>query len=202
MHARFLLALLSSVLLVGAASAGPITVLSEVGGQYSGEISVGRGTLDWFKQSTITMLAGQTTGSETVLGFWSYNLVSVPATPVQLYVEVSDGAYVKQLTVNATISGQIIPNTFDWQFAAMPVQVSFADGTVVTVNYQPVSMPTGIPPVLGVSEPTFYTAFGVEADVTVSSSVTTPEPSCAVLLAGLTLGGLVARRCRRVVPAR
>jgi hypothetical protein len=101
--------------------------------------------------------------------------------------------------VNATISGQIIPNTFDWQFALMPVQATFGD-TVVSMSYQAISLPTGIP---GATGPTYYTAFGVEANVTAS---TTPEPSSAVLLAGLTLGGLVARRFRstrakNVVPA-
>ena len=205
MHARFLLALLSSLLLVGQASAGLITVITEVaGGNYTGEIPVGGlGTLTWATGSPVrlTVPAGQTTGSGVVLDFFSSNVVSVPATPVQLDVEVWDGAYgapgvpVKQLYVNATVSGQIIPNTFDWQFAAMPVQATFADGTVVTVGYQPVPMYTGIP---GQTGPTYDTAFGVEANVTVS---TTPEPSSALLLAGLTLGGLVARRSRRVIPS-
>jgi hypothetical protein len=202
MQARFLLALLSSLLLVvGQASAGLIMVFTEVAGGngYTGEIPVGGGTLTWVSPPvSVTVPAGQTTGSQVVLGFWSSNVVSVPATPVQLSVDVWDSAYgaPKQLYVNATVSGQIIPNTFDWQFAAMPVQATFADGTVVTVSYQPILMYTGVP----VSGPTYYTAFGVEANVTVSAM--TPEPSSAVLLAGLTLGGLVARRCRRVVPAK
>jgi hypothetical protein len=202
MHARFLLALLSSLLLVvGQASAGLIMVFTEVAGGngYTGEIPVGGGTLTWVSPPvSVTVPAGQTTGSQVVLGFWSSNVVSVPATPVQLSVDVWDSAYgaPKQLYVNATVSGQITPNTFDWQFAAMPVQATFADGTVVNVSYQPILMYTGVT----VSGPTYYTAFGVEANVTVSAM--TPEPSSAVLLAGLTLGGLVARRCRRVVPAK
>jgi len=199
MHARLILALLSSVLLVGAASAGPITVFTEVaggnqvpvlGGNYYGEIPVGRlGNLAWGSGSDPMVIpAGLTVGYNNSVAEFSmqfsnqYQKVgSIPATPVQLNVQVWDGAYVKQFSVNATVSGQIIPNTFDWQFSSMPVQATFGD-TVVTVSYQPVLLPTGIP---GQTGPTYYTAFGVEEDVTISSSVTTPEPSSAVLLAGL-----------------
>jgi hypothetical protein len=228
-----------------------IAVFTEIysaGGNNTGQIPVpGLGnwaTLTWGTSPgpTLTLPAGQTTASQPVAGFWpimqfsnlaqyqaqSQTVVTVPATPVQLYVEVWDGGYglsgtpVKQLFVNATVSGQVSPtaglNTLDWQFAAQPAPVMFGDGTVVSINYQAVSMPTGVPqilfqdgtPPIGVPGPTFYPTL-VDADVTVSSPSdcggpmgpnATPEPSSAVLLAGLTLGGLVSRRCRRVVPAK
>jgi hypothetical protein len=97
MHTRLILALLSSLLLAGQASAGLITVSTVVvggydyGGNYTGEIPVGRGALTWANRSTITLPAGQTTGLGPVVDFWSSNLVSVPATPMQLSVEISDG---------------------------------------------------------------------------------------------------------------
>src|SRR5579872_3646304 len=224
MHARFHLTLLSSVLLMGQASAGPITVFTEVwsaGGNNTGEIPVGGlgnwATLTWGSGPgpTVTVPAGQTTGSQSVVGFWpvsnlaqyqaqSSKVVTVPVTPVQLYIEIWDGAYgasgtsIKRLYDNATVSGQVSPtagqNTVDWQFAALPVPVIFGDGTIVTFAYQPILMPAGIPqiqfqdgtPSLGASGPTYYPTL-VEADVTVSSAATTPEPSSALLLAGLTL---------------
>ncbi len=213
MHTRFILALFSSILLMGQASAGLITVSTVVaggnqvpvlGGNYYGEIPVGGlGNLSWVSGSDPMVIpAGLTVGYNNDVAQFSmqfsnqYQMVgSIPATPVQLSVQVSDGAYTKQLYVNATVSGQIMPNTFAWQFTASPVQATLGD-TVVTLNYQPVLLPTGIP---GQTGPTYYTEFGLEANFTVS---TTPEPSSALLLAGLTLGGLVARRCRRVVPAK
>jgi hypothetical protein len=251
MHTRFVLALLSSLLLVGQASAGMIAVFTEIysaGGNNTGQIPVpGLGnwaTLTWGTSPgpTVTVPAGQTSASQAVVGFWpvmqfsnlaqyqaqSSKVVTVPVTPVQLYVEVWDGGYglpntpVQRLFVNATVSGQVSPtaglNTLNWQFAAQPAPVMFGDDTVVSINYQAVSMPTGVPqilfqdgtPPIGVPGPTFYPTL-VDADVTVSSPSdcggpmgpnATPEPSSAVLLAGLTLGGLVSRRCRRVVPAK
>jgi hypothetical protein len=230
MRTRFILALLSSILLVGVASAGPITVLTEWGDSTFIFATPGPdyAQLVWGGPGpTVTVPAGQTTASQVVGGLFpimqfsnlaqyqaqSSKIVSIPATPVQLYVKVWDGAYgapgvpFKQLYVNATVSGQISPtagrNTVNWQFAAMPVQVTFGD-TVVTVAYQPILMPASTPliqfedgtPSLGTSWVTYYPTM-LEAEVTVS-----PEPSSAVLLAGLTLGGLVARRCRRVVPAK
>jgi len=188
MYSRLILTLLSSLFLMGQASAGLISVSAEVAGgnDYGGVFPVGTGSLSW--------ASGQ--AYSPALVFWSQNLVSVPPTPIQLSVQVWDGAYgtspFKQLTVNATISGQVLPNTFDWQFSAMPLQVTFGD-TTATVSFQAVPIPTpdhlpyGASPPSG---PTYYTAFDVEANVT-------PEPSSAVLLAGLTLGGLVARRFRR-----
>lgn len=215
MHARFILTLLGSLLLGGAASAGPMTVLTKVmggnqapvlGGNYYGEIPVeGLGNLTWVSGSDPMVIpAGLTVGEYNSVALFSmqfsnqYQKVgSIPATPLQLNVQVWDGAYgapgvpLQQFYVNATISGQISPNTFDWQFAATPLQAAFADGTVLTMSYQAISLPTGIPRQSG---PTYYTDFGLEANFTVS---TTPEPSCALLLGGLTLGGLVARRFRR-----
>jgi hypothetical protein len=247
MHTRFILALLSSLLLMGQASAGPITVFTEVwsgsgdntvrGPGLGGEIPVGGlgnwAALTWGSGTgpTVTVPSGQATASQVIGGFWpvmqfsnlaqyqaqSSKVVSVPVTPLQLYVEVWDGAYgapgvpFKQLFPNATVSGQISPtvgqNTVNWQFASMPVQATFADGTVVTVSYQPILMPSGMPQIQfqdgtpslgGPDTPTYYPT-QLEVNVTVSSSVTTPEPSSALLLAGLTLSGLIARRSRRLL---
>jgi hypothetical protein len=250
MHGRFLLALLSSVLLVGPASAGPIAVftqVSEAGGNNSGEIHVGGlgnwAILTWGSGPvgpTVTVPADRTTASQPVVGFWPVmqfsnlaqyqaqrtTVVTIPPTPVQLYAEVWDGAYgipgtpVQRVFIDATVSAQVSPavgqNSVDWQFAALPVQVGFGDGTVVTLDYQTIRMPDGVPaiqfqdgtPTIGFPGPTYYPAL-VEADVTVSrpptdpgsggpsNTAATPEPSSAGLLAGLALGGLVARRYRR-----
>ncbi len=77
MHKRFLLALLSSVLIVGPASAGPITVFTEIwsaGGNNTGQIPVsGLGnwaTLTWGTSPgpTLTLPAGQTSVLQAVVG--------------------------------------------------------------------------------------------------------------------------------------
>ena len=239
MRNRFLLALLSSFLLVGHVSAGPITVFTEIysaGGTNTGQIPVS-GLGEWAVLTsfsvpgpTVTVPANQTTASQAVVGlapvmefsnlaqyqFQRPTVVTVPPTQVQLYVEVWDGAYggagvpFKQLFLDGTVSAQVSPtpglNTVNWQFTTVPAQVTFADGTVVSVNYQAVVMPAGVPaiqfqdgtPPIGAGPGSIYYPTLVDANVTVSSSTAaTPEPSSAVLLAGLTLGGLVARRSRR-----
>jgi hypothetical protein len=139
MHGRYLLALLTSVLLVGPASAGPISVFTEVwqaGGDNSGQIPVsGLGnwaTLTWGSGPVgpvVTVPADQTTASQPVVGFWpvmqfsnlaqyqaqSTTVVTIPPTQVQLYAEVWDGAYgaqgvpVQKLLINASVSAQFSP---------------------------------------------------------------------------------------------
>jgi PEP-CTERM motif len=246
MNERFLLALFSSVLLVGPASAGPITVVTsvwEVPGSNSGEIPVpGLGNwalLTWDRPTAdipagniggVTVAVGQTSASGPAVGFWPVmqfsnlaqyqtqrtTVVAVPPTHVQLLAEVWDGNALNPLTtpyqrvfINATVSAQVSPtagqNTVDWQFTTLPAQVTFGDGTVVSIDYQAVVMPAGVPqiqfqdgtPSIGFPGPTYYPTV-VDVDITVSSANATPEPSSAVLLAGLALGGLVARRSRRV----
>jgi hypothetical protein len=250
MHERFLVALLSSVLLVGPALAGPITVATsvwEAGGSNTGEIPVtGLGnwaTLTWDRPTAnipplfggaiggVTVHAGQTSASGPAVGFFPViqfsnlaqyqvqrsTVVTVPTTQVQLLAEVWEGnaqlssTPYQRVYLNATVSAQVSPtagqNSVTWQFTALPAQVTFGDGTVVSIDYQAVRRPPGLPqiqfqdgtppfpePVGGIS-PSYPTV--VYADVTVSSAIATPEPSSAVLLAGLALGGLVARRCRR-----
>jgi hypothetical protein len=157
--------------------------------------------------------------------------VTVPPTPVKLYAEVWNGAYsqagteYRQLYLDATVSAQVGPasgqNVVDWQFATPTTQVQFGDDTVVTVSYQAVRMPDGVPqiqfqdgsPMIGFPGPTYYPTL-VEADVEVSrplinpipggpggspgGDTTTPEPSGALLLAGLALGGWFTRRAARL----
>jgi hypothetical protein len=219
------------------------TEIWEAGGSNTGEIHVGGlgnwATLTWGSGPgpNVTVLPDQTGARQPVVGFWPVmefrdlaqyeaqraTVVTIPQTPVKLYAEVWNGEYggagvaYRQVYIDAAVSARFSPtaglNAVDWQFLAPSTQVRFDDTTVVSISYQPVSMPEGVPqiqfqdgsPAIGFPGPVFYPTL-LEADVEVSRPPTdpgsgglpvvsaTPEPSSALLLAGFVAGGLVARR--------
>lgn len=246
MYGRYLLAALAPLLLAGSASAGPITVFTQVwqaGGNSSGEIPIsGLGSwavLTWSSGPgpTVTVPADQISASQPVVGFWPVmgfrdrahyeaergTVVTVPETPVTLYAEVWNGEYggagveYRQLFIEAAVSARVSAeagqNAVDWRFLTPPTQARFGDGTVVSVAYEALRLPDGVPqiqfedgsPSIGFPGPIYYPTL-VEAEVEVArppvdpgaggapGGSATPEPSSALLLAGFLLGGLVGRR--------
>jgi hypothetical protein len=188
----------------------------------------------------VTVAADQASASQSVVGFWPViqfqdhaqyeaqkgTVLTVPDTPVKLYTEIHDGAYgqassVKQVFFDATVSGQVSAtpglNRVDWRFANPTQQVTFADA-VVTVSFEPKTMPDGLPqiqftdgsPMLGGLNPPYYPTL-LEARIQVSRAPNdpngdgggsdtggggpqVPEPATVVLLAGCAVGGWVMRR--------
>ena len=256
MHGRYLLAVLTPLLLVGPAVAGPITVHTEVweviGGNSGGEIPVG-GLGNWAALTwgsgpgpNVTVLPDQTSARQPVVGFWPVmgfrdlaqyeaqrgTVITIPETPVKLYAEVWNGEYggpgtdYRQVYIDAAVSARVSPgvglNEVDWRFIAPSTQVRFGDDTVVSISYQAIRMPDGVPqiqfedgsPPIGFPGPVYYPTL-VEAEINVTrapadpgsggatdppGTAATPEPASALLLAGFVLGGLVA--CRAGRPAR
>lgn len=218
-------------------------VWEATGGNSGGEIPVGGlgdwAVLTWSSGAgpAVTVPADQTTARQAVLGYWPVmgfrdlaqyeaqrgTVVTVPETPVRLLVEVWNGDYslpgteYRQLFLDAAVSARVSPevgqNAVDWRFITPSTEVRFGDATVVSISYEAVRMPDGIPqiqfqdgsPSIGFPGPIYYPTL-VEAEVSVSrppadpevsappGASGTPEPSSALLLAGLALGGLVARR--------
>lgn len=117
--------------------------------------------------------------------------------------------------ISGTFGADRGQNSLDWKFVAPPVQVDFGP-TVVTLSYVPVPMPDGVPriqfedgsPPIGFPGTPYYPTL-LEAHVEVqrgpsdptdppaqppvTSPPGVPEPTSALLLAGLTAGGLLAR---------
>ncbi|MEO2088014.1 MAG: hypothetical protein ABGY75_00745 [Gemmataceae bacterium] len=191
----------------------------------------------------ITVATDQASASQSVVGFWPViqfqdhaqyeaqqgTVLTVPDTPVKLYTEIHDGAYgqassVKQVFFDATVSGQVSAtpglNRVDWRFANSTQQVTF-DDAVVTVSFEPKTMPDGIPqiqfadgsPMLGAPGTPYYPTL-LEARIQVDRTPTdpnggngdgggdtggggtpqVPEPTTAVLVAACVIGGWVLRR--------
>lgn len=135
MHGRYFLAVLVPFLVAGPASAGPISVFSQVwdtGVSNNGEIPVaGLGSwavLSWNGlDNPVTVADDQTRARQRVLGSWPVmgfldparyeaergTVVSIPETPVRLYAEVWNGEYgrpgteFRQIFVSATVSGRV-----------------------------------------------------------------------------------------------
>jgi hypothetical protein len=129
---------------------------------------------------------------------------------------------VRQVLIEAVISGtlgaDLGQNSLDWRFINPPVQVDFGNA-VVTVDYVPVPQPDGVPhiqfadgsPSIGFPGTHYYPTLleirvGVERDPeepgptdpppgggTSGGTPGVPEPASALLLAGLAVGGFVAR---------
>jgi hypothetical protein len=251
MPARSLFAALALFLIAGPASAGTITVFTQIWETRpgsGGEIPVA-GLANWAiltwgggLDPAVTLLGTQTSARQPVVGFWPVMefqdqaqylaqlgvVASVPTTPVQLYAEVWNGVYggigveVERLFLDATVTARVSAtpgmNAVEWSFDALPVQVQFGDGTLVSLDYEAVRQPDGTPqiqfrdgsPPLGFPGPVYYPSV-VEAEVVVTRPPTepgpsdppgtaaTPEPASGLLLAGFALGGLAARRRLRGV---
>lgn len=233
--------------------AGPIAVFTQVSQQPRGTDEIPLSGLGTFAVLTtgsgvnpiVTVAADQASASQSVVGFWPViqfqdhaqyeaqkgTVLTVPDTPVKLYAEIHDGTYgqatsVKQAFFDATVSGQVSAtpglNRVDWRFANPTQQVTFADA-VVTVSFEPKTMPDGLPqiqfadgsPILGTPGSPYYPTL-LEARIQVQRTPTdpngggngdggggdtdgggtpqVPEPATAVLLAGCALGGWVMRR--------
>jgi hypothetical protein len=196
----------------------------------------------------VTVPADQTSASSLVVGFWPVigfanhaqyeaqlgTVITIPDTPVRLYAEVHNGAYgqaqsVERVFVDGTISGtfsaHVGQNSLDWHFADVPKQITFGD-TVVTLDYEAIHMPDGVPSIYfddgspGIGFPgtqqQYYPTL-LEAHVSVTRPPTdpndpgdpgpggsssgppgVPEPASGLLLAGLAMGGFFARARARV----
>jgi hypothetical protein len=124
--------------------------------------------------------------------------------------------------ISGTVGPQPGQNVLNWQFPNPPVQVDFGD-TKVTLSYTPVQQPDGTPlimfddgsPMIGTPGTYYYpTLLTANVDVWRDPSLPTdppveeppveqppvtgtppgvPEPSSALLLAGLAFGGFAAR---------
>ena len=176
MKIRTVLAAAAVLAAVGPVAAGPVSVFTQVreaGGSGSDELRVsGLGTFAVLTTGggvnpVVTVPHDQTAGSQLVVGFWPVigfanraqyeaqrgTVITIPDTPVTLYVEVWNGVYapgspLRQVEVQAVISGTLGAdagqNTLDWRFIDPPTRVDFGD-TVVTVDYVPVRQPDGVP---------------------------------------------------------
>jgi hypothetical protein len=122
--------------------------------------------------------------------------------------------------ISGTFGADPGQNSLDWQFINPPVQVNFGQ-TTVTLAYVPIHMPVGVPqiqfedgsPTIGFPGTTYYPTLlqaqvNVQRDPNASGSGDppvvqppsnqppvngTPEPTSALLLAGLAFGGFAAR---------
>lgn len=152
-------------------------------------------------------------------------IVTIPDTTVRLYSEVWNSAYGQQIydvqrlyfdaTVSARVGTEAGQTVIDWNFANATQQAHFGD-TTVTISYQPVrSLEDGIPSIFfndgspGIGSRYYPTLLEATIDVSRAPSnpddggnpggppANAPEPASALLLSGLTLGGLFARRRTR-----
>jgi hypothetical protein len=179
--ATIALAVASLVEYASPSAAGPISVFTEIyqagspdGSRYgSDEIPVaGLGSFAILTSgggvdNVVTVPADQTSARQLVVGYWPVigfrdraqyeaergNVVTVPETPVSLYVEVHNGAYgsateVRQIYFDSVVSARISPevgqNEVDWRMIDSTKEVHFGD-TLVSISYAPVRMPDGIP---------------------------------------------------------
>jgi hypothetical protein len=189
------LAVASLVAYASPATAGPIAVHTEIGqtaGSDNGEIHVaGLGSwavLSWASGAgpNVTVPADQTSARQAVVGFYPVmgfrdraqyeaerdKIVTIPETPVSLYVEVYNGelsssTQIQKLYFDTVVSGRISPavgqNEVDWRMIDSTKQVHFGD-TLVSISYTPVRMPDDVPqiyfddgsPPIGWPGPAYY----------------------------------------------
>ncbi len=156
--------------------------------------------------NVVTVAADQTSASQPVVGYWpvigyrnraQYDaqrgaVAVVPQTPVSLYLEVWNGEYglakeVQQVYFNtfvtARVSAEVGQNVVDWTFPEPSKQVKFGDDTLVSITYEPVRMPDGVPhiffedgsPPIGFPGPVYYPTL-LTATVDVSRAPTDSDP--------------------------
>ena len=192
------------------AAAGPISVFTQIQKAASGDEIPVTGLGNWAVLTTgggLNNVAGvpadQTSTRQAVVGFWPVmgfrdqahydaergTVVTVPDTPVTIYAEVWNGEYGQanevrivqfDSTVSARVSAEQGQNAVDWTFIDETQDVQFGD-TVVSLSYEPVRMPDGVPqirfedgsPPLGFPGPVYYPTV-LEALINVTRDRATP----------------------------
>lgn len=233
-------------------AAGPISVFTQIEKAASGDEIPVSGIGNWAVLTTggglnnvATVPANQTTTRQEVVGFWpvmgfrdraQYDAqlgspVTVPNTPVTIYAEVWNGEYgqaseVRILHFDTVVSARVGveqgQSVVDWA-SIESQQVQFGD-TVVSLGYEPVQKPDGVPqirfedgsPGIGFPGSVYYPSV-LEAVINVTRGpdepgtddptvevppshdlpTSVPEPTSALLLTGFAIFGWAARRVPR-----